>query len=104
MMPPPVEPELRSSKSEVRKKPEVEARMRWFQSVALEHFFHRVAEAGFGPRLSAFFRTSGLRISEFGLKHEPPYVGCYESYDESLFSWLVRARVVSLNVILQVGE
>ena len=35
--------------------------MRWFQAVALEHFFHRVAEADFGPRLSAFFRNSGLR-------------------------------------------
>ena len=31
--------------------------MRWFQAVALEHFFHRMAEADFGPR-----------ISEFGLK------------------------------------
>ena len=54
--------------------------MCWFQAVALEHFFHRVAEADFGFRPSFGPRGFGFRNS--GLRHQT-----------KANEWIVRAVV-----------
>ena len=55
--------EVRNPKSERNPKPE--ARTAALRQVAGAHCFRRVSKAGFGLRISSFFRISGIRISEF---------------------------------------
>jgi hypothetical protein len=62
-------PEIRSPKSECRRKSECPKPEISQDGSTAEHFFMRAPVYSFGLRISDFFRVSAIRISDFGLKH-----------------------------------